>query len=164
VSFVNVDGPCSQKGWPSVPGRPADHVRPRQVAEGEFRSGSLNGDRVRWPLDDARGRCLEAGFYNLSQRFRFSGADWHYFEDVKNRAQPYMSKSGSVAAHPTSMHTPPNRRRSFTWCRGRLSTRVPLRFLCGSGIVISLPKKLGAVITYDDLEQAAARSCVRATW
>jgi hypothetical protein len=91
-------------------------------------------------LDNSMG--LE--FYNLSHRFGYQSPNWPYFEDVKIERIHYMAKSGVLSQRiTTSMHNTTHIDAPAHVVQGTpFIDEVPLPQFFGSGIVISLPKKM----------------------
>lgn len=98
-------------------------------------------------------------FYNLSHRFGFQSPNWPYFEDVKIERIHYMAKSGVLSQRiTTSMHNTTHIDAPAHVVQGTpFIDEVPLPHFFGSGIVVSIPKKMWEPITYDDLEKAAGK-------
>ena len=99
-------------------------------------------------------------FYNLSHRFGFQSPNWPYFEDVKIERIHYMAKSGVLSQRiTTSMHNTTHIDAPAHVVEDTpFIDEVPLPHFFGSGIVVSIPKKMWEPITYDDLEKAAGKA------
>ena len=98
-------------------------------------------------------------FYNLSHRFGYQSPNWPYFEDVKIERIHYMAKSGVLSQRiTTSMHNTTHIDAPAHVIQGTpFIDEVPLPHFFGSGIVVSIPKKMWEPITYDDLEKACGK-------
>ena len=98
-------------------------------------------------------------FVNLSHRFGYQSPNWPYFEDVKIERIHYMAKSGVLSQRiTTSMHNTTHIDAPAHVVQGTpFIDEVPLPHFFGSGIVVSIPKKMWEPITYDDLEKAAGK-------
>ena len=98
-------------------------------------------------------------FYNLSHRFGYQSPNWPYFEDVKIERIHYMAKSGVLSQRiTTSMHNTTHIDAPGHVIAGApFIDEVPLPHFFGSGIVLSIPKKMWEPITYDDLEKAGGK-------
>ena len=98
-------------------------------------------------------------FYNLSHRFGYQSPNWPYFEDVKIERIHYMAKSGVLSQRiTTSMHNTTHIDAPAHVMQGTpFIDEVPLPHFFGSGIVVSIKKKMWEPITYDDLEKAAGK-------
>ncbi len=99
-------------------------------------------------------------FYNLSHRFGYQSPNWPYFQDVKIERIHYMAKSGVLSQRiTTSMHNTTHIDAPAHVVQGTpFIDEVPLPHFFGSGIVVSIPKKMWEPITYDDLEKAAGHA------
>jgi kynurenine formamidase len=99
-------------------------------------------------------------FYNLSHRFGFQSPNWPYFEDVKIERIHYMAKSGVLSQRiTTSMHNTTHIDAPAHVVEDTpFIDEVPLPHFFGSGLVVSIPKKMWEPITYDDLEKAAGKA------
>ena len=98
-------------------------------------------------------------FVNLSHRFGYQSPNWPYFQDVQIERIHYMAKSGVLSQRiTTSMHNTTHIDAPAHVVQGTpFIDEVPLPHFFGSGIVVSLPKKMWEPITYDDLEKAAGK-------
>ena len=83
-------------------------------------------------------------FYNLSHRFGFQSPNWPYFEDVKIERIHYMAKSGVLSQRiTTSMHNTTHIDAPAHVVEDTpFIDEVPLPHFFGSGIVVSIPKKM----------------------
>jgi kynurenine formamidase len=95
-------------------------------------------------------------FYDLSHPWGLGQPCWPYFEDVKIERIHYMAKSGVLSQRITTvMHSGTHIDAPGHVVQGTpFIDEVPLPHFFGSGIVVSIPKKNGSVITADDLEKA----------
>ena len=116
----------------------------------------IRGIEFEGNLDNAMG--IE--FYNLSHRFGFQSPNWPYFQDVHIERIHYMAKSGVLSQRiTTSMHNTTHIDAPAHVVEDTpFIDEVPLPHFFGSGIVVSIPKKLWEPITYDDLEKAAGHA------
>ena len=98
-------------------------------------------------------------FSNLSHRFGYQSPNWPYFEDVKIERIHYTAKSGVLSQRiTTSMHNTTHIDAPAHVIQGTpFIDEVPLPHFFGSGIVVSITKKMWEQITYDDMEKAAGK-------